>query len=81
MNITPSRFEKLRERFERRFRNVVLDALGVGLRRFGRNAERAQHIHDQPVAHPHAIGQGMSLLGQEYPAIGPRRRQPGALEA
>ena len=48
---------------------------------FGRHAQRAQHVDDEAVAHPHPIGQLVALLGQKHPAIGPRRRQAGALEA
>src|SRR5579863_2065644 len=78
-DISALRLEKLRECLERRLRNIVLDTLGVGLRRLGRNAERAEHIDHEAMAHPHAIGQGVALLGQKYSAIGPRRRQAGAL--
>ena len=35
---SPARLQKLRERLQRVFRNVVLDAFGVGLRRFSRHA-------------------------------------------
>ena len=47
-------------------------------RRLGRHAERAKEIDDQPVAHPRARGQVVTLLGQEHTAIRPRRRQAGA---
>ena len=75
------RFQKLRERFQRDFRDMMLDAFGVGLRRFGRHAERAENIDHQPVADAHAVGERLALLGQEHAAIRPRRCQPGALEA
>ena len=79
--INPPRFQKLRERLQRDFRDVVLDAFGVGLGGFGRHAERAQQIDHQPVAHAHAVGERVALFGQEHAAIGPRGRQAGALEA
>ena len=71
----PRDLQEVRERLQRRFRDVMLDALGVGLGRFGRHAERAQHIDHEPVADAHAIGQRMALLGQKHAAIGPRGRQ------
>ena len=57
----------------------MLDAFGIGFRRFGRDAQRAQHVDDKAVTHPHPIGKRMSLLGEEYTTIGPRGGQPRAL--
>ena len=59
----------------------MLDALGIGLGGFGRDAERAQEIDHQPVTHAHAIGEGVAFLGQKNPAIGARGRQAGPFQA
>ena len=59
----------------------MLDALGIRLRQFGRNAQRAENIDHEPVADAHAVGERLAFLGQEHAAIRPRRRQTGALEA
>ena len=72
MTRSSSRFEKLRERLQRHFRDVVLDALGVSLRRFGRHAERAQEIDDESMAYANAIGERMAFLGEKNAAIGRR---------
>ena len=58
----------------------MLDALGVGLRRLGRHAERAQEIDHEAMAHAHPVGERMALFGQEHAAVRPRRRQAGTLE-
>ena len=55
-------------------------ALGIRLGRLGRNPERAQDIDHQAVAHPHAVGQRLALLGQKYPPIRACGRQPGAFQ-
>ncbi len=60
---------------------MVLDAFGVGFGEFDRHAERAQEIDHEAVAHPHAVGQRVALLGQEHAAIGPRGGQAGAFQA
>ena len=76
----PPRLEEMRERLERRLRNMMLDALGVGLGRFGRHAECAQDIDDEPMANAHAFRQPLPLAGEEHAAIWPRGGQSGALE-
>ena len=47
---------------------------------FGRHAERAQNVDHEPMANAHALRHRFPLLGEEYAAIGPRGREPGALE-
>jgi hypothetical protein len=49
--------------------------------RLGRHAERAEQVDDEPVADAHAVGQRLSLLGEEDPAIRARGGQAGAFEA
>ena len=58
----------------------MLDALGVGLGRLGRHAQRAEQIDHEPVADPHPVGRGLALLGQEHAAIRTRGGKTGALE-
>ena len=59
----------------------MLDALGVGLGRFARHAERPQQIDDETVAHAHAFGKRVAFLGEEDAAVGAGGGEPGALEA
>ena len=58
----------------------MLDALGVGFGRFGRHAQRAQQIDDQPVAHAHPVGKRVAFLGEEDAAIGAGGGKAGAFE-
>ena len=48
----------------------MLDALRIGFRSFGGNAQGNQHVYDESVAGPHASGEDLSFFGQEHPAIG-----------
>ena len=58
----------------------MLDAFGVGLGRFGRHAERAQQIDDEPVAHADPVGECVAFLGEEDAAIGAGGGEPGPLQ-
>jgi hypothetical protein len=51
----------------------MLDALGIGFRGFGRDAERAKHVNHEPVPHPRPVGQSVAFFGEEHPAVGTRR--------
>ena len=53
----------------------MLDAFGIGFRRFGRHAERAQKVDDEPVARPHAGGERVAFFGEDA-AIRPRGGSP-----
>src|SRR5262245_50801912 len=68
------RLHEVCKRLQRRFRDVMLDALGVRFRRLGRDAERTENIDHKPMANAHALGQRLPLVGKEHPAIGPRGR-------
>src|SRR5271165_1522292 len=61
--------------------DIVLDALGVGLRRLARRANGNQQIDDEPVALTHAFRHRGASLGQKYSAIGLRSREPLAFQA
>ena len=54
---SPLRLHEVRKGLQRRFRDVVLDALGVRLRRFGRHAKRTQNVDHEPMANAHALRQ------------------------
>ena len=71
----------MRKCLQRRFRDVVLDALGVGLRRFGRNAQRTQHVDHKPMANAHALRKPFPFFGEEHTPIRPRCCEPRTLEA
>jgi CheY-like chemotaxis protein len=77
---SPLRLYEVREGLQGRFRDMMLDPLGVRFRRLGRHAERAQNVDHKPVTNAHALGQRFALLGEEHTAIRPRGREPGALE-
>ena len=57
----------------------MLDPFGVGLCRLGRHAERAEQVDDEPVADAHAVGQRLSLLGEEDPRYGRAVAKPARL--
>ena len=40
----------------------MLDALGIGFRGFGRDAERAKHVNHEPVPHPRPVGQSVAFF-------------------
>ena len=73
--------QKRLERPQRRGGDIVLDALGVGLRRLARRADGDQQIDDEPVPLMHAFGHRGASLGQKYSAIGLRSREPLAFQA
>ena len=49
---------------------MMLDALGILFRRFGRHPYCQQQIHHDPVAGPDAGGEGVSIRGQKHPPLG-----------
>src|SRR5215471_13561295 len=73
--------QEARKRLQRRFGDVVLDALGVLFGRFRGDADRTQQIDHQPVARLHAGGERFAGLGEEHAAIRARGGQPLALHA
>src|SRR5271166_1972253 len=73
--------QERREGVERRLRHVMLDALGVGFRRFARRADSEQEIDDQPVALARALGHRLAGGSEEHAAIGLGDREALALEA
>ena len=73
--------QKRLERPQRRGGDIVLDALGVGLRGLARRADGDQQIDDEPVALMHAFGHRGASLGQKYSAIGLRSHEPLAFQA
>ena len=75
------RRQELRERFQRRLGDIMLDAFGICFRGFGRHAERQQQIHHQPVPRPHPGGELLAVLGEENAAIGAGGRQPARASA
>src|SRR5262249_1820287 len=75
-----SRFEKLREGFQRVLGNVVFDALGIGFGGLAGNAEGTEHIDHQPMAQPHPRRQCPASFGQKYAAIRTRGSETGPLE-
>jgi len=47
--------------------------LGIDFGGLGRDAQRKEHIHNQPVTCPHAFGERLSGFRQKHAAIGARR--------
>src|SRR6516162_2751661 len=77
---SPPRLQKMREGLQRRLRDVMLDAFGVGFGGFGRHAEGAQHIDDEAMADADTVGECMAFFGQEHAAIGFCGGEAGALQ-
>jgi hypothetical protein len=69
------------ECFQRRFGNVMLDALGVGLGNLGRDTQRDKKIRDDPMTGSRSLGQRLSSVREKHSAIWPPGGQPLTLQA
>src|SRR5450759_5446066 len=67
----PRRLQEISERFQRRFGNVMLNPLGVGLGSFGRDTQRDKKIHNDPVTGSRSLGQRLSSVREKHSAIWP----------
>jgi hypothetical protein len=69
-HVVPRLLQEMSERFQRRFGNVMLNPLGVGLGNFGRNTQRDKKIYDDPVTGSRFLGQRLSGVREKHSAIG-----------
>src|ERR1700677_2650522 len=77
----PAAVQKRLEGAERRSGDVMLDALGVRLRRFARGPNGDEQVDHQPMALARAFRHRCARLGQEDPPVGLSAGQPLALQA
>jgi hypothetical protein len=77
--VVPRLLQEVSERFQRRFGNVMLDALGIRLGDLGGDTQRDKKIDDDPVTRSRSLGQRSSGVGEKDAAIGQSRGQPLSL--
>ena len=72
--------QEMRERFQRRLGNIMLNPLGIGFGNLGGDTQSNKKVRDKSVSGPHSLRQRLSGIGQKYPAIGATRCQSLALQ-